>query len=450
MEIVTKIKELLLNYSLCDNCLGRQFGNLATGLTNKDRGITLKTMLLLINDKEMKTKIEPKNSEVLIALSRSGHKPSTQTLLQRFEQEVEIKTCYLCNNIFNEVFFANLAEEILKKVDDTIFSTFLVGSIFPGELLEKEDNLRNLHNLEFSESLKSEFNREFGKYLLDKRFKDKDVDFNTPELVFVVNMSQNEVELKRNSLFIYGRYKKLERGIPQATWHCRICRGKGCENCNNSGLMYKNSVQLLIEKPLFKITGSKYSKFHGSGREDIDALMLGTGRPFVIELVNPKKYKLDLDIAIKNINSEGKDKIEVILERIVKKSEVRKLKTNSTKMRKKYRMDVEAELSINMSQDELNIIAESFKNQIIKQNTPTRVLHRRADLTRNRTVYDLTIRKKSDNELELYIIGQGGLYVKELVSGDEGRTKPNLSERLGIASKCIALDVISIYNIEEE
>lgn len=28
---------------------------------------------------------------------------------------------------------------------------------------------------------------------------------------------------------------------------------------------------------------------HGSGREDIDVRMLGDGRPFILEFINPKK-----------------------------------------------------------------------------------------------------------------------------------------------------------------
>ncbi len=42
---------------------------------------------------------------------------------------------------------------------------------------------------------------------------------------------------------------------------------------------------------------------------------------------------------------------------------------------------------------------------------------------------------------------QGGLYVKELVSGDEGRTKPNLAENLGVKAKIAELDVIKIEGI---
>ena len=49
------------------------------------------------------------------------------------------------------------------------------------------------------------------------------------------------------------------------------------------------SVEELIAKIALKYTKSDDESFHGCGREDIDALMLGRGRPFVLELKNPKK-----------------------------------------------------------------------------------------------------------------------------------------------------------------
>ncbi|MEM2906597.1 MAG: hypothetical protein QW739_00755, partial [Candidatus Odinarchaeota archaeon] len=54
------------------------------------------------------------------------------------------------------------------------------------------------------------------------------------------------------------------------------------------------------------------------------------------------------------------------------------------------------------------------------------------------------IKRLSDNKLELVVDCQGGLYVKELVSGDDGRTKPSLSEILGVEAKCIQLDVLNV------
>ena len=40
---------------------------------------------------------------------------------------------------------------------------------------------------------------------------------------------------------------------------------------------------------MLPIFGSTQAYLHAAGREDIDVRMLGKGRPFIIEFVNPKK-----------------------------------------------------------------------------------------------------------------------------------------------------------------
>jgi len=42
------------------------------------------------------------------------------------------------------------------------------------------------------------------------------------------------------------------------------------------------------------------------------------------------------------------------------------------------------------------------------------------------------------------VTGEAGLYIKELVSSDGGRTKPSVSSVLGVGAKVVDLDVIGI------
>jgi tRNA pseudouridine synthase 10 len=83
-------------------------------------------------------------------------------------------------------------------------------------------------------------------------------------------------------------------------------------------------------------------------------------------------------------------------------------------------------------------------NALVKQKTPIRVLHRRADLTREKYIYAVKIKKVAPKKAEMKIQCQGGLYVKELVTGDEGRTTPSVSEILKNKAKPIKLDVLNI------
>ena len=107
-------------------------------------------------------------------------------------------------------------------------------------------------------------------------------------------LANGTVEVQVNSVFFYGRYQKFERGIPQTHWDCRACPGQGCEKCNFTGAQYLDSVEELIGRPVIETFDADNAVLHGAGREDIDARMVGTGRPFILEVVAPKTAHLDL------------------------------------------------------------------------------------------------------------------------------------------------------------
>ena len=283
-----------------------------------------------------------------------------------------------------------------------------------------------------------EINREIGK-ILEEKLK-KTVDFEKPDITAVLNTSFNFVSLQIKSLFFYGRYKKYERGIPQTKWPCNICRGKGCKSCNYSGKMYNTSVEELISKKILDITEGSDESFHGCGREDIDALMLGNGRPFVVEIKNPIKRDLDINQLLSKINVYCKDKIEVTNIRFSDKKEVERIK--SAVYNKTYKVIIEGEKSIN--KEKLKEAARLLQGKTIKQLTPTRVAHRRADKVRVRKIYNCNIESVEGAIANLTIETESGTYVKELISGDSGRTKPNISEMIGIPCKVKELDVIEI------
>ena len=49
------------------------------------------------------------------------------------------------------------------------------------------------------------------------------------------------------------------------------------------------------------------------------------------------------------------------------------------------------------------------------------------------------------NKVEFEVKGEAGLYVKELMHGDNGRTKPSVAEILGNPAKVEELDVVKIW-----
>jgi tRNA pseudouridine synthase 10 len=72
------------------------------------------------------------------------------------------------------------------------------------------------------------------------------------------------------------------------------------------------------------------------------------------------------------------------------------------------------------------------------------VAHRRADRIRKREVSAIRVKKVEGKRLVVEIQAEAGTYVKELVSGDSGRTRTSFSSLTGKNCKCIELDVIRV------
>ena len=195
-----------------------------------------------------------------------------------------------------------------------------------------------------------------------------------------------------------------------------------------------------------KITDSKENLFHGMGREDIDAAMLGFGRPFVLELRMPKNREINLKEVQNKINLNNENRIQVNDLKFVPRSRVAELK--NTVCEKSYRVDVS--IPENLTIESLKNGAQRLKEQLVKQRTPTRVAHRRADLIRPRFVQSVNILSFKQGMVELEIRAQHGTYIRELVSGDMGRTVPSFSSLVDGACKVEVLDVLNLHLENEE
>ena len=66
------------------------------------------------------------------------------------------------------------------------------------------------------------------------------------------------------------------------------------------------------------------------------------------------------------------------------------------------------------------------------------------DVERQRRVDVLAVSERSDASFVVDLRCMHGTYVKEWVSGDDGRTDPSLAELLGVGTECAVLDVLDI------
>ena len=454
----------------------------------------------------------------------------------------EIPLCPFCENLFEEVDL--LTDIIYDSISPYQFKRLQLGARFPKSQIEDEDSQRKRYGAAGSDGLKTGLVAEIAKRL-NQRLEGVTLVNDKPEILALIDVLTLSVDLDVRAHYMYGRYRKLERGIPQTRWPCRACKGRGCERCEMTGLQYAKSVQDLIGNPLLSIFGSEEHAFHGMGREDIDVRCMGRGRPFVIEMKEPRLRKTDPIELMKLINDNAEGSIEITSLRDSNRSEVVRLKdtpaeksytirfkllplneaeytvltapldlTKENKGRSKNKRkrrgdnkrdntkplpsEIETE-NVKPSKDklmlmkkpelvtlctELSVKKSGTKDELIErilnveepeietfdlpedefivnsilslegvklaQRTPERVAHRRADLVRRRTVFEvhqpvIEIMDDGTREIEVTMRCESGTYVKETVHGDSGRTQPSIASLLKAKCEVIWLDVGDIH-----
>ena len=357
---------------------------------------------------------------------------------ESFDLELKEDDCIICGNIFDKI-----DEDLFDKIYDKLnflkveFDSFIVGSRIDKEIKKRDEEFIEELNLDV-EPIKKEINRIIGKRL--ERELSKEVNFEKQDIIVNVNLIRKpKVRIQINPIFIGGKYNKYVRGIPQTKWPCGKCKGRGCEECNFTGKQYPCSVEELISEHILKATNGYEAKFHGAGREDIDVLMLGSGRPFVLEIKEPKIRKINLNKLETEINKINHGKTQYHNLKFTHRNRKAEIKVSSPDAYKVYRALVECDGGYDVEKlSELSQLGE------IHQQTPIRVSHRRADKVRIKHVLDLSCKVIDDTHFEMIIKTEGGLYIKELISGDEGRSHPNVAEKLGVNAFCKQLDVIEV------
>ncbi|RRJ32808.1 tRNA pseudouridine(54/55) synthase Pus10 [Halocatena pleomorpha] len=412
MDLLGLTRAALDTGPLCDACLGRLVADRGFGLTNSQRGRSLRITVALVDD-------------------------------HPYEPHADEASCWVCEGESARV--DSFAERAIAALRGWEIATYQVGTRVPPLLEENDRLLREDVGLDADAGapLKRELNREVGKRI--GAAIDADVDLERPDALVLLDLATDEIELQVNSAFVYGRYRKLKRDVPQTKWPCSDCgqtgmrRGEQCAACDGTGYRYGTSVEQQTAPVLREAMDGSEAVFHGAGREDVDARMLGDGRPFVIEIDEPRTRSVDLDRLETAINEQA-DAVEVSGLRAATHEMVERVKQLDAS--KTYRMDVKFDTPIDAAvfQDAL----DALEGATIEQRTPNRVDHRRADIDRTRTVYDIDGELTDERHATVELHGEGGLYVKELISSDAGRTEPSLTGLLDVDAVVTALDVTGV------
>lgn len=374
---------------ICQRCLGRIFATAGGSLDNMMRGEKL-----LFSLKALNPEVDPN-----IVLPPE---------------------CSLCRGAFES--FDMYYNIVMDEIGELEYDTFLIGSIFEKDLLEDEEKIQARFGSR-GESMKKEFNREFGKYFSHRA--GKEVEFNEPDLTVIIDTRYDYARTEIRSIYICGRYNKYRRDLPQTRW---IHRPDNPE-----------SVEFYTGEPMNRAFGGTNYYLHAAGREDVDVRMLGGGRDFVMEISRPLRKYADLEKIEEEINRSGSG-VAVNGLALCTKENVKNVK--ETTFDKTYRVVVNSEMPIDLKR--LETALKDITGKVIYQRTPLRVAVRRADLVRQRSIRESLIEEVSGNTATILLRAESGMYIKELINGDKERTSPSLSSEYGKSLAVAELDVVEI------
>lgn len=268
-------------------------------------------------------------------------------------------------------------------------------------------------------------------------------------------------------VYLFGRYNKYARDISQSPWTLSdgadvgkpiAADGDGEEEVRKG----RTSVEEIVGGAVQEVFGARECHLHACGREDIDVRMLGNGRPFVLEVVEPRM--LVTDVAIRDVlarivqTDSGRRDVRIPLLKECDRAVWSGMQAVAESKRKGYRSlvwcerpvareDLDSRLrSVFHMQDTDEEGVAALK---IDQWTPLRVLHRRSLLKRVRYIYSYSFIVLDRHFFLLDIVTSAGMYVKEFVHGDLGRTQPNLRSALEAQTDILQLDVVKLFDAFE-
>ena len=377
-KIIHQSKSILKECDLCDNCLGRFFIN----------------------------------STHLSSGKRLGNKIRNST------NSRAVTKCYICKNLFsNAVLYVKMMQNASMRYE---FSTFTVGAILKQSIIERDDKLRSKFHLHGVDGIKTAVTRELGKKFARKTRTR--IDHLLPDIVFTINFRTEQCDVKTKPIFLYGRYIKNKRGLPQKEESCQDCKGKGCIFCNNHGIVSFDSVEGKISQFLYEKFETNQVKFTWIGGEDKTSLVMGNGRPFFAKLLSPKK---------RNVRLAKKSNLDKIMIHALRK--IDHIPNGSIHFKSKIKMLVSAKN--NISSNRLKKLKQlvTVPIEITDSNNKQH----------KKTIHKVNYKKNSLQSFTVEIEADGGIPIKRFVDGFN--IIPNISSLLGTQCSCEKFDINQIY-----
>ncbi len=353
-------------------------------------------------------------------ISKIVGKPPSKFLGEKFlkkPSKSDHKKCYICKNIFD--YLEPVLSNIFEKSSHFDFKTFHLGITLKPSFLERDDYLKSKFKIKGIENIKFGIAKELAKKISRRTNSKRTTD--DPDLLIQANFKDESCTLRAKPMFVYGRYNKKIRRLPQKQGLCRSCNGIGCHNCNFKGIENLQSIEGEISNLFIKKFDCNQVKINWIGGEDQSSLVLGNGRPFFAKILNPKRRNR---ILRKTCDLEG-----------VSLSELQKLPLQpkgSISFKSHVSITVDTKKSISLTQ---------LKKLKILENTEIK------DFSRNKRslkkkIYKVGYKKLGKTSFILDLFADGGISFKSLIQ--ESDVVPNVSELLENQCECKKFDFKNI------
>lgn len=332
------------------------------------------------------------------------------------------KTCDLCGGLLGKLDLHS--DEIIEKLSDYEFETFLIGASIPQTILDREDELRSRLKIKGKESVKSQITRMLTRKIA--KATGKHADYSRPEVTILLSLSDGSIAINPRSIWLSARYVKYTRGISQRASDCKNCNGLGCATCNYLGKSIEN-IQSIASKYFCKKFQAESCNFVWLGSEDENSLVEGTGRPFFAEVQRPKKRLDGGDHSKPRLSFKSKD---------IKIFKISRLEKRITEV---PQFDVKC--VVHLVRKETDAPQELLVDEIQRNFTEALVnvqLSRKYRVVQ-RLIHSIVATPSKDGlRAELLITCEGGVPLKKLVTGQDDSVEPNLS------------NLLSQYSIDQE
>ncbi|HEY7081556.1 MAG TPA: hypothetical protein VH500_17830 [Nitrososphaeraceae archaeon] len=336
--------------------------------------------------------------------------------MSRINSDDTSSICYICTGLMDKIDV--MALEIHSTLDGEYeFNTFLIGTSLAAQFIEREDEIRAILKIRGMASIKHHITSAVRKkFRMLTRASEK---FDKPDVLITVNIfSDNSynVTTRSRSIIAAGRYTKNQRGIYQKTPKSKELTE------SNANRPFRKSIEEIITYKVLAATMGSNVRFNWIGSEDKNSLVLGAGRPFFVEILNPKKRSFSNN--------------SLIIEECQINARLAILDTDHPRSAPRSRTvtKIMIHCSESLSTKDLRELT-SLTGTIVKLKSKFSLIEKK--------IYSVSVDRIDKSLFYLTIDADSGLPIKQFVGGKE-YANPNISMLLGSQCDCLSFDILDV------